>query len=247
MFLNNFHSTRFGLLLLSMHVIGCKGQSHSQAPFSNDSLVVNCYVLKPVKNDSKADSLRDFDFTKDSLGDFLSGIISTKNPVRYDSTMDYVTSFEYQKRILVNYNCFRKLNKPDSCDLLSLYFNSGFATWVKKASTVQFLQTYRKAIINFGNVTVFEYRFNNVAEIEPHFMYIILKDQTEDERRYGKDYKGIVICSDGMDWKDYTDKGFSIPLFTQMVRRSKEFYIPLYYDGERFIPIGHFKSANWQE
>jgi hypothetical protein len=180
---NNFHFARIaGALLLFLYLIGCKGESHSQALINKDSLIVNCYKLKPVKGDSKADSLRNFDFTKESLDNFLKDIIYTKKPVEYDSTMDYVTNFEYQKMILVNYNCFSKLVKPDSCDLINIYFNSGFATWVKKRSTVQFLQTYKKILYNFGKVTVFEYRFNNVAEIEPHYMYIILNEQTEVEK-----------------------------------------------------------------
>jgi hypothetical protein len=85
-----------------------------------------------------------------------------------------------------------------------------------------------------------------VGELEPHSMYIVIKEQTEDQKRYGNTYKGFVLCCDGLDWKDFNDKG-SVPLFTKMVRRNKEFYIPLYFDGERFIPIGHFKSSNWQE
>ena len=177
----------------------------------------------------------------------MAKLISGKRPLAYDSAMDYITDFEHQQKILVNCKCFGKLNKPDSCGLENLYFNTGSSTWIKKRPIVDFLRTYKKNIMNFGEADVFEYRFNNVAEVEPHFMYIILKERTEDEEHYNRDYKGIVLCSDGLDWKDYPDKGFSIPLFTQMVRRSKEFYIPLHYDGNRITPIGHFKSSNWQE
>ena len=245
MLLNNFLKTV--VLTISVSIVGCKGAGHSQPPVEMDSLIVNCYILKPVKHDSKADTLRDFNFATESLDDFIVGITSGKRPIAYDSAMDYVTSFEHQQKILVNYRCFSKLDQPDSCRLEDIYFNSGFATWVKKRPVVDFLRTYKKDIMDFGKADVFEYRFNNVAEVEPHFMYIILKEQSEDDRRYGRDYKGIAICSDGLDWKDYPDKYFSIPLFTQMVRRSKEFYIPLHYDGDRFVPIGHFKSSNWKE
>lgn len=243
--INNIH--RVVIVLLLIFNVSCKQRLHSQNINSKDSLIVNCFVTKPVKNDSKADSLRDFEFAQEPLEHFLSNITSNKKTVRYDSTMDYVTSFEYQKLIIVNNACFDKLNKPDSSNLINIYFNSGSATWVKRKLTVQFLRSYKKNILNFGAAIVFEYRFNNVAEIEPHFMYIILKEQGEDEKRYAKDYNGVVLCSDGLDWKDYSDKGFSVPLFIQMVRRSKEFYIPLYYEEERFIPIGHFKNSNWQE
>lgn len=232
---------------MALQMNSCKGQGTSQVPVYKDSLVVNCYVTKPVYGDSKSESLGDFDFKKETLNDFLGKAIAPKGTIKYDLSMDFVTSFGYQKEIIVNYDCFSKLTRPDSSNLINIYFNSGLATWVKKRSTVQYLKTYKKVILNWGDATVFEFRFNNVAEIEPHFMYIILKDPTADEKRQGKDYRGFVICSDGLDWKDYKKEGGAIPLFIKMIRRSKELYIPLYYDGKRFIPIGHFKSNNWQE
>jgi hypothetical protein len=245
---NKVSFIKFGaLLLLALHINGCKERGNSKTLPNKDSLVVNCYVTKPVYGDSKVELLGDFDFTKETLNDFLGKVIAIRGMIKYDLSMDFVTNYSYQKEIVVNSNCFSKLSKPDSSNLINIYFNTGFATWVKKRSAVQYLKTYKKVIRNLGDVTIFEYRFNNVAEIEPHFMYIILKDQTENEKRNGKDYKGFVICSDGIGWKDYSDKGFSVPLFTKMIRRSKEVYIPLYYDGKRFIPIGHFKSNYWQE
>ncbi|MFM9909474.1 MAG: hypothetical protein ACKVOW_09005, partial [Chitinophagaceae bacterium] len=132
---------------------------------------------------------------------------------------DYITSFEKQRLIFINNKCLEKLNRPDSSNLMDLYFSSGYRTRVMTKTIVEFIQFYKKNVYNFGNATVYEYRFNGVAEVEPHFMYIILKQQTENEQRYGKDYKGFVICSDGLDWKDYNDKGFSILLFKQMVKR----------------------------
>ena len=242
---NRLSYIKLGAILVALQMNGCKGQGNSQV--SKDSLVVNCYTISPVYADSKAGSLGDFDFTKETLNDFLGKTIATKGTVKYDLAMDFVTNFGYQKEIIVNNNCFTKLTKPDSSNLINIYFNSAFATWVKKRSAVQYLRTYKKVIRDLGDVTVFEYRFNNVAEVEPHFMYIFIKDQTEDEKRNGKDYRGFVMCSDGMDWKDYNKEGLSVPLFIKMIRRSKELYIPLNYDGKRFIPIGHFKSNNWQE
>ena len=240
-------SSRHLLFILLMLNFSCKEKTYSQGTETNKNSIVNCYIIKPVQNDSKADTLRDFEFTKEHMGDILAHVISSKRTFVYDSTMDSVTSFEKQKLIPVNNECYKKLSKPDSCYLMELYFSSGYKTKNMTRSIVEFHQSYKKNIFNLGNSTIFEYEFNGVAEVESHFMYIILKEQTEDEQRSGMDYKGFVIYSDGLDWKDYGDKGFSIPLFKQMVRRSKEFYIPLHYDGERFIPIGHFKSSNWQE
>ena len=248
MLLKDNHSRQVCILLLFFLNLCCKERTSSQNQTAEKNSIVNCYITKPIKSDSKADTLRDFEFSKQPLDNFLAGsIISSPKPIIYDSAMDYVTSFERQRLILVNNECYKKLNKTDSCNLMELYFNAGYRTKVMTKSIVEFLQSYKKNIYKFGNAVIYEYRFNGVAEVEPHFMYIILKEQTEDEQRYGKDCKGFVICSDGLDWKDYSNKGFSIPLFKQMVRRSKEFYIPLYYDGDRFIPIGHFKSSSWQE
>ncbi|MEJ0103784.1 MAG: hypothetical protein WDO19_15035 [Bacteroidota bacterium] len=241
---SNNNLTRVYVLLFVILNLNCKQKTHSQAKGDNNS-ILNCFIIKPVKNDSKADSLRDFDFSKDSIDGFLFDIISGKKSISYDSSMDYVTSFERQQLISINSKCFTKLSQPDSCNLMELYFSSDNRTKIMTKSIVEFLRSYKKTIYNFGNTTVFEYRFNGVAEVEPHFMYIILKEQTEEESRYGKDYKGIVVYSDGLDWKDYNDDGFSIPLFKQMVRRNKQFYIPLCFDGNRFVPIGHFKSSNW--
>ena len=248
MLLKDNHSMQFYIVLLFFFNICCKERSFSQSGTASKNSIINCFIAKPVKSDSKADTLRDFEFTKESLDDFLAAsIISSTKSIIYDSAMDYITSFERQRLIFVNSECYKKINKPDSCNLMELYFDAGYRTKVMTNSIIEFLQSYKKNIYKFGNAVIYEYRFNGVAAVEPHFMYIILKEQTEDEQRYGKDYKGFVLCSDGLDWKDYSDKGFSIPLFKQMVRRSKEFYIPLYYSDEKLIPIGHFKSSNWQE
>jgi len=208
---------------------------------------INYYITKPVKNDSKEDSPRDFEFSKETLDRFLANILKSNTELKYDSTMDFVTSFERQKNICFNSRYFGLLNYPDKCNLMDIYFNSGFDTQTMNGSIVQFIKTYKKTIFNFGTTTVFEYELIGVAEVEPHFIYILLKERTKDETRYGMDYKGFVICSDGMQWKLFGEGGVYLPLFIQRVNRSKEFYIPLYYYNDRFIPIGHFKTKNWHD
>lgn len=239
-------SLRTPILFLSAVTIGCRNSNSSDPPTRKERIVEYCYLTKPVKNNCNDDTRKGFDFSSESLDHFLTGIIAeTRLPI-YDSAMDYITSFDRQEQILVNYNCFSKLNRPESGGWENLYFNTGSPAWTQKHPFVDFLRTYKKNIFDFGRANVFEYLFNNVAEVEPHFMYIILREHTEDDDHYGRDYKGIVLFSDGLDWKDYPN-GYSIPLFTQMVRRSKEYYIPLHFDGDRFIPMGHFKSDNWRK
>lgn len=237
---------RIWTLLLIYLVAGCKEQNYQQPSNLRQNRITSCYIVKPVKQDSKASSSRDFEFPNISLDDFLAEIETGKRSVEYDSTMDYITSFERQRIIIVNADCFGKLSRPDSIDLMNIYFNSGFRNETFTHSIVEFMHQYKKNILQFGDAIVFEYRFNGVSEDEPHFMYIILKVPTEDDRRLGRDYRGFIICSDGLDWKENKDKKFSVPLFIQMVRRNKEFYIPIMYKDERFIPIGHFKTKNWE-
>jgi len=242
MSLNNIKQS--GIVLFLILNLSCKEKTYSQNTMARKELINNCYTLRPVYNDSQLDEPKDFDFTHDSVDNNLKTVISDARLIKFDSSMEFVTGFAHQKRMSINHDCLRKLENPDSSFLIEVYYNSSISTR-PMISSVEFLQSYKKNILNFGNAIVYEYRFNNVVEASPHFMYIIVKGETE--KRDWEDYKGFVLCSDGLDWRDYADKGFSIPLFTQMVRRSKEFYIPLYYNGERFIPIDHFKSSNWQE
>lgn len=241
--------SRLNLFRLWIAVITLFGYNErvSSQVFSSDkdSLIVNCCKIEPVYNDSKSESPKDFEFTKETLDNFLNKTLGINKMPPADYKMDFVTNFGYQKEIIVNYDCFNRLTKPNTCNLINLYFNIHSSTWIKKKSVVEFIKKYKKSIYNYGKVNVFEYRFNNVAENEPHFMFIIIKEPSDSELRLRKDYIGYAICSDGMDWKDSANRQFSTPLFIQMVRRSKEFYIPLYYDKRRFIPIGHFKSKNW--
>jgi hypothetical protein len=241
---NDVSIRQIGIALFLIMNLSCKERTSSQNATLKKGAINNCYTLRPVYNDSQLDGPNDFEFTHDSINSILQGAISDAMRVKIDSSMNFVTGFGHQKKISINADCFGKLSSPDSSFLIGIYYNS--STAIRPIiSSVEFLQSYKKDIFNFGQAIIYEYRFNNVVEASPHFMYIIVKD--ESRKHDWDDYKGFVICSDGMDWKDYNDKGFSIPLFTQMVRRSKEFYIPLYYDGRRFIPIDHFKSSNWQE
>jgi hypothetical protein len=242
MFHNNIKQISVALFLIMN--LSCKERASSQNAILQKRAVNNCYTLRPVYNDSQLDEPRDFEFTHDSINNILPGLISGVKSIKIDSSMDFVTGFGHQKKISINSDCFGKLDSPDSSFLIEIYYNSSVATR-PIISSVEFLQSYKKNIFNFGQAIIYEYRFSNVVEASPHFMYILIKD--ESRKHDWDDYKGFVICSDGMGWRDYNDKGFSIPLFTQMVRRSKEFYIPLYYDGVRFIPIDHFKSSNWEE
>jgi hypothetical protein len=247
MLLKNNYSDKVYFFLLLVFQMGCRDRTFSQNKAADRSSIINCYITKPVRHDSKADTLRNFELTNETLDKALRKIIASKERIVYDSAMDYVTSFERQKLIFINTQCVSKLNTPDSCNLMDLYFNSGYRTKLMTRPIVEFVQFFKKNIYKFGNALVYEYALKGVAEVEPHFMYIILKEQPEDAQRYGEDYKGFVIYCDGIGWKDDAGGNFSIPLLKHSVRRDKQLYIPLFYDSEKFVPVGHFKSDNWRE
>ncbi|NML22439.1 hypothetical protein HHL16_16260 [Pseudoflavitalea sp. G-6-1-2] len=206
--------------------------------------IVNCFIVKPIREDSKSKLPSDIKFMKEPLEKLLKRINNNEN-INYDSAMSMVTGFEKQKEIYVNSGCVQYLNNPDSINLMDLYFYSGNYTKVMNHSIIKFIRSYDKNVHKMGKAKIYEYRLNGVAETEPHCMYIILKDQSEEEQRIGRDHTGIVFCSDGMNWIELPEKKGSMPKLIQMIRRGMEFEIPLYYDSSRFIPIGHYKIGDW--
>jgi hypothetical protein len=209
----------------------------SARKIETEKKIINCYIIKPVLNDKEYKPPMSLKTSNKSIDEYLSAIAHSKH-IDTDSNLFYITSFEYQKKIFINYQCYGKLNEPDSLDLMGIYFNSGSHTVTMNRSIVKYVRSYTKDIFTFGKATVFEYRFDGVAEVEPHFMHIIIKEPTEDEVRYGEDYRGIVINSDGLNWRKY--KELETPSFIQTVKGDKKFEAPLLYDGNRFIPLIHF-------
>lgn len=233
----------YTVILLTLF-FACKKRAVSQTVI-NDKLTTNCMSIRPVKGDCYSDTLRDFEFGNMPLEQFLKIVSSKGDYLIFDSAMEFVTNFGYQKEILINNLCYDSLISVDSSPILNLYFNSAYATWAKKKSAVRFLKSYSKIIWGFGAAEVFEFQVEGVAEIEPHFICLIIKKQAEEEKRIGSDYEGFALSSDGLEWQRIGESANFIPLIIKSVRRSKELFIPVYFDGKRFMPIGHFKSSNW--
>lgn len=82
--------------------------------------IINCYILKPVVGDSKDLGEKDYwpgyneniVFTSESIDSFLKKMLS-ENIVHYDSALRYITSFEYQKEMIINFDCYNHLSNPD--------------------------------------------------------------------------------------------------------------------------------------
>lgn len=220
-------------------------QNSINEPKRESPILDNCYITKPVKEDSKEISLGDIEFSNLVLEDFLKTNLKKGLNPKIDNSMRFVTSFERQRQIFINNSCIGKLKGGNTDFLMELYYNSGFNTKSFSSSIIEYVGTYQKEIYNLGKCSIYEFRLNGVAEIEPHFMYIILQEQREQDIRFKKDIFGNVIFSDGMNWKNLNGSNESIPLFVHMIRREKEIVAPLYYFDGKFIPIGHFKIGEW--
>lgn len=235
---NSYQSIIVCFLLLNL---SCKENAVSQNVITSKKNISNCFILKPIIKSSQSKGVEELVFPDTNFNGFLDKI-PLINSVEFDSAMQYVTNYENQKKIFINYSCFSKLNLPDSCNLVDIYFNSRGNTSDRTESNIEFVSSYKKNIFKFGNAIIFNYHFKGVSEVEPHSMHIIIKIE---DNSYKEDYKGIVLCSDDLEWKDYPNKGYSIPLYIEWLRGGKDFAIPMYFDGEQFIPIGHYKIGNW--
>jgi hypothetical protein len=210
---------------------------------NNKSEIINCYIIKPINEDSKVSSISELNDSVISVERIVNRI-RLNEPTTIDSSVIMVTNFERQKEIFINAKCSSLLQFPDSLGLMNIYFNSGYHTKIMNHSIVDFLQSYSKDVYGFGKATVFEYEFKGVSETEPHYLFIIVRDQDENSKRYGRDLSGIAICSDGLSWEELGKGGEqSLPIYLHMIRRGKELRIPLLYKMGGFRPIGHFIKA----
>lgn len=208
---------------------------------TNSTVVYNCYILKPVANDSKKDWYKTIGVDREISEKMLNDIVAHKKVLTIDTTYECITSFENQKEILINSHCLDKLFNADSSLLNDIYYNSIYRTktYLGRPHPVHFIKSYTKNIFQYGNATIFEYSFPSSAILsEPLFLYLIIRVE---DNSYGEDYKGYAISSDGMEWRDinYADS-VSIPLFIKKTR-TKNVFIPLIFDNNRFIPIGVLK------
>ncbi len=201
--------------------------------------IINCYLIKPIANDSKVAFLKDITDKSINLNNFVNQL-DLGGQISVDSSVIMVTNFERQKEIFINSKCSSFLNSPDSIDLMNIYFNSGYHTKTMTRSIVEYLQSYPKNVYGFGKVTTYEYRFNGVSETEPHYLYILLREQDEKSQRLNRDLSGVAFCSDGLTWKEVNKGGQFLPIYIHLIRRGKELEIPLLYQMAGFRPIGHF-------
>jgi hypothetical protein len=196
--------------------------------------------MKPVLDDSKNGWYASNKSVKQISDKMLEMILKEQrndSNVTMDTALDCITSFEYQKELLINSRCINKLEYPDSADLQNLYFNSIYSTSIVTKNHVSFIRKYDKNILNYGLAKIFEYSLAGPA-VNPHFLSVIIKIKNNDDQ--DDDYKGFAISSDSLSWKDSKDGLISLPIFIKNTR-TKSVYIPLVFHGGKFIPIGVLK------
>lgn len=236
---NKKYFNQFFLVLILIYGLGCRGKIISQ---NNDNhIIVNCLILKPITQNcdcvwpviKKESDIK--------IEDLLI-MLDTKTSIQFDSLEQFTACYDYQKQVLINPHCFDKLTIPDSSNLMEIYLSSRTSTLSYRHSKVEFIKSYEKNIFNFGMSRVYEYVFNDVSQVEPHNMQIIIKNIGSNN---GEDYEGFVICSDGILWREVQGTSSSIFSHLKAFRGNKGSEIPMYFDKGRFIPIGHYQIDSW--
>lgn len=227
------------LLIFILYNSSCKNQN---PPISNNvTKLINCYILKPILKNKEFEGLDKLSYLDTNMVDFIKKYPFARKKIKIDDSIGYITSFEYQKRILINEHCFSNLTLPDSIDLSDIYFSSRFNTSLRTGLKIQFLNSYKKNILNLGNVQIFEYYVPYLSTVEAKIFHIIVFNQPN--REEGDDFEGIVINSDGLDWKEINLKGEVIPIHLTNLRGEMQIKIPLIFDGSQFLPIGYFRGT----
>jgi hypothetical protein len=104
--INNKKIHKILMIFSVLLIIKCSAEPKPQLK-GGKQLISPCYIMKPVYHDSKADSLRNFDFPLQPLEDLIGKIESGNTDLSFDSAMDYITSFERQKILFINSSCFK--------------------------------------------------------------------------------------------------------------------------------------------
>lgn len=225
------------LLIVILNNIGCNGQNKQIENTPKQS--INCYILKPILQNKEYKWLDKLPYLDTNMNHFLKYIFLKKD-IKNDTIIGYITSFESQKRIFINEECFSNIVHLDSIDLSNIYFYSRFNTSSRTGLKIEFVKSYKKNILNLGNVEIFEYFIPNLSTVEANVFHIIIFENPN--REQGDDLGGIVINSYGLEWKEVEAK-CEIPIHLTNLRGGIQIKVPLYYDGNQFIPIGHFRGA----
>lgn len=233
---NDFFSIIF-LLCIVVYTTNCSGQAATHS--NNNGQLINCYILKPIQHNEEYRWVEHLPQLDTNISNFLENV-SIERDIKRDTSIGYITNFECQKKILINDDCFSKLNSIDSIDLNNIYFYSRFNTSRRTGSNIEFVRSYEKKILNLGNSLIYEYHLRNTSRIEPDFFHIIIFKKENYE--IGEDHEGIVICSDGLDWSEVKEKGIVIPIHLTNLRGGMQIKVPLFFNKYEFIPIGHFKG-----
>jgi len=205
----------------------------------------NCFILHPV-----------FEVSDDMEPNLKLDTVSeiSKNQNKLDPSVAFVTNFEYQKQIIIDYNCFNN-NQFENIEnsFLKEIVNSSCGSPNPIISNLRLVKKGVKNILNLGLVNIFEYEFTTDEQTPNHFIIIvpIIENDT------GIDYNGIVLFSYGFNWYKLTNQSEEVCSIIYNIRRNKKLEILLnftknhpnskinsFYIG-RFIPIGNKVYGGW--
>ena len=188
-----------------------KAETNPDSVSHNNQNMLSCYTLKPVFQDAKdieEDSLYwpgynpNLEVLKISIDSYMQNFDLKAKP-HFDSSMKYITSFEYQAEIAINHDCLDNLNHPDDIFLQQIYFPlQSLPLGNYSFSPVSFTGMEKRFIFNFGHALVYKYSLK-AADVSPHFLYIFLKDSVDLSQNSGFS-QGIVLCCQRCDLERYS-------------------------------------------
>lgn len=222
-------------LLISDSVPARSDVSRTVAPNTPKINCKGCFTVRPIKG-SIEEVLKSPQVTRLNRDSFLNQVPEMKK-VPFDSTVHAVIHFGTQQQIFFKSVCLEHLVNPETTHLESLYFIAREDPHCNLGA-VQFKRTYKRKILNWGNIQIFEYVLDCVCNpYEPKAMILFV--DIDHKNDYGA-FRGLVFYTDSLRWKNYGN-GSSIPLAINFPRKHPPVMIPLYYDGDKLIPLAYFR------
>lgn len=197
----------------------------------------DCFITKPVSKNAEET------FPNFSLKDTMMQIKTSA----FDNSCKFVTSFDIQKRMIINYDCFKLLNKPDGIflmDLVNNYDDIAPRRENVRAKGINFKRSFKSNIPGFGKAAIFEYNIAHSDTLvgDPSFLTLIFHDQGDNVSHY--DSHGIAILSFGALFQSIEKSEKMTLRYLQGFGKSMDrllVNVQLKYDTgtERFVPVSH--------
>jgi hypothetical protein len=229
------------IFLTILVLMNCKTNPNtSSETIAQSKKPLNCFNLRPIYTHIElSDSI--VSDTTSGFEDVKINLLNKGNApsisVRVFNFSKEILTYESQKNIFINADCFDYILDPDSFNMGEIYFSTRGNTSKRIGGTnVEFDTTYKKNIFNMGVADVYEYHFETVTLVEQSEFCIIIPERKRES--IWDDIEGKVICSQGLEWKKMKDNSF-LPLYIRQKRDAKS-RVPLIFNGECFVPVVDF-------